>query len=136
MTTGMEGFAQQAGTLAGQAQGLRAAVDSGQLVMDPEAAERVARVYDDKARELAKTIRDANQLIINNAYGDCFIGLAMERKFNEKVRGPGGDSKAGLLPILRDMQLILENMAQTYRDSARDMQNTDDENARDLGRSI
>lgn len=130
--TGMEGFAQQAGALAGQAQGLRAAVDNGQLVMDPEAAERVAKVYDGKARELVRKITDAHGLIVDRGYGDCEIGRAVERKFNGKAQG--GD--ASIVTILRDMQGTLKAMAQAYRDSARDMQNNDDENARNLRRNI
>lgn len=130
--TGMEGFAQQAGALAGQAQGLRAAVDNGQLVMDPEAAERVAKVYEDKADELADRIMDTDRLIANGAYGKCFIGGDLEKKFSEKVNAP----RVGLVPILTEMEKTLRNMAQAYRDSARDMQNADDENARSLGRNV
>ncbi|GAA0523058.1 hypothetical protein GCM10009533_22840 [Saccharopolyspora spinosporotrichia] len=136
LTTGMEGFAQQAGALAGQAQGLRAAVDSGHLVMDPEAAERVAKVYDDKADKVRTKVARAQELIVNGAYGDCFIGRSMEKKFNEKVRGTEGDPDAGLIQILRKMETILRNMAQAYRDSAKEMRNTDEESARNLGRKI
>ncbi|MEB3368776.1 hypothetical protein [Saccharopolyspora mangrovi] len=132
MTTGMEGLAQGASALAGQSAGLRAAVDNGQLVMDPERAEAVAKVYEDKAKDFVGFYRDAQRLIRNGVYGECFIGRDLERKFNEKVRGPGGSSEAGLLPILRKMEQTLRDMAQAYRDSAREMQNTDDENARNL----
>ncbi|MEV4728986.1 hypothetical protein [Saccharopolyspora sp. NPDC049426] len=131
MTTGMEGLAAGASALQGQSQGLRAAVDNGQLVMDPERAEAVAKVYEEKADDFRHFFRDAQRLITSNAYGDCFIGRDLETKFNEKVRGQAG-SDAGLLPILRKMEEILRDMAQAYRDSAREMQNTDDENARNL----
>ncbi|MDA3625056.1 hypothetical protein [Saccharopolyspora oryzae] len=139
MTTGMEGLAAGASALAGQAQGLRAAVDSGKLVMNPEAAEAVAKVYEDKAENFNRHLRDANQLVVNSVYGDCNIGRELERKFNEKVRGPGGgqgQDAAGLIPILRKMQEILKNMAQAYRDSAREIQGRDEEHARELKRNI
>ena len=132
MTTGMEGFAAQAGALAGQAQGLRAAVDSGHLVMDPEAAKRVARVYEEKAKNLAKLTARTDQLVANGAFGDCFIGQDIERKFQEKAL----NNDSGAVPLLVKMEGILKNMAQTYRDSAKDMQNTDDDNARNLGRGL
>lgn len=60
----------------------------------------------------------------------------MERKFNEKVRGAPGAPGSGLVPILRKTEEIFRNMAQAYRDSARDIQNTDDESARNLGRNV
>ncbi|WP_460954454.1 hypothetical protein [Parasphingorhabdus pacifica] len=100
--------------------------------MAPEAAERVAKVYDDKADKVADCIVDADQLIANGAYGDCFIGQDVEKKFAEKVNA----KDVGLVAILTEMERILKAMAQTYRDSARDMQNTDDESARNLGRNI
>ncbi|MGI8308637.1 hypothetical protein [Saccharopolyspora hattusasensis] len=128
--TGFEGAAGQIGDLQQQAQGLRAAVDSGQLVMDPEAAERVAKVYEGTADKLGYRIANADNLIARNAYGDCFIGRQLEQKFADKVEHP----EFGLIAIVRKAQEILYGMAQAYRDSARGMQNTDDENARNLER--
>ncbi|WP_433870274.1 hypothetical protein [Saccharopolyspora sp. CA-218241] len=136
MTTGMEGFAAGAGALAGRAQGLRAAVDSGQLVMDAEAAERVAKVYEDKAESLGDLISDSQRLVRRSVYGDCRIGSQLEQKFNEKVNGASGSPDAGLTPILRRMEQTLRSMAQAYRDAARDTQSNDEEQARQLGRSI
>ncbi|GAB3676893.1 hypothetical protein [Saccharopolyspora tripterygii] len=137
MTTGMEGLAAGASALQGQSDGLRAAVDNGQLVMDPERAEAVAKVYDEKADEIQDTITKAQRLVRRGVYGDCFIGDQLEQKFNDKVTG--GDKghgaavgEAGLTPILRKTEGILRDMAQTYRDSARDMQNVDEHNAQNL----
>ncbi|MDA3647307.1 hypothetical protein LZ318_35705 [Saccharopolyspora indica] len=136
MTTGMEGFAAGASALAGQAAGLRAAVDSGKVRMTPDAAERVAKIYDDKADDLRRKTSDAQRLIVNGIYGDCFIGRDLERKFNEKVTGPESAPDAGLLPILRKTEEILRNMAQAFRDSAREMTNADDESAHNVRRSV
>ncbi|MGI8312588.1 hypothetical protein [Saccharopolyspora hattusasensis] len=121
-------MAGQLGGLQQQAQGLRAAVDAGQLVMDPEAAERVAKVYDEKADNLAFLVADTDDLIAHGAYGDCYIGRQLEEKFRLKVEHP----ETGLIAMARKMQEILKGMAQAYRDSARDMQNTDEEHARNL----
>lgn len=126
--TGFEGMAGQIGGLQQQAQGLRAAVDAGHLVMAPEAAERVAKVYEDKADKLAFLVTDANRLIARGAYGDCFIGHDLDKKFADKVDHP----EAGMLAIIRKAQEVLNGMAQAYRDSARDMKNADEENARAL----
>lgn len=60
----MEGLAAGASALAGQADGLRAAVDNGQLVMDPEAAEAVAQVYKEKADAVRKARSDSERLIL------------------------------------------------------------------------
>ncbi|GAA4860206.1 hypothetical protein GCM10023222_09660 [Saccharopolyspora cebuensis] len=134
MTTGMEGFAAGAKALSGRADGLRAAVDSGQLVMDPEAAERVAKVYEDKADDVRNMISHASRLVVAGIYGDCNIGRGLEQKFNDKVTG--GSGGPGLATILRDMEEILRNMSQAYRDSGRATQSDDEEQARQLGRSV
>ncbi|WP_223839754.1 hypothetical protein [Saccharopolyspora pogona] len=131
MTTGMEGLAAGASVLAGRAEGLRAAVDNGQLVMDPAAAEAVAKVYKEKANAVRKARSDSERLILNGAFGDCFIGRDMEKKFRDKVNAPGG-----LVAILTDVERILKNMAQAYRDSARDMRNVDEDHAREIKRSV
>jgi uncharacterized protein YukE len=128
MTTGMEGLAAGASALEGQSAGLRAAVDNGQLVMDPERAEAVAKVYEEKADELRKKRLRTDQLIARNAYGDCFVGRQLGQKFQDKVNLPD----TGLVALLTKMESILKDMAQAYRDSARDMKNADDENARKL----
>jgi hypothetical protein len=132
LATGMEGFAAGARALAGQAQGLRAAVDAGQLVMDPEAAERVARLYDQKADDFRGFQRDTRQLIATGAFGDCFIGRELEKKFELKVNDP----EVGVVAILSKTEEILKGMAQAYRDSAREMQSADEERGRDLGRIV
>ncbi|MEU6262144.1 hypothetical protein [Saccharopolyspora shandongensis] len=132
MSTGMEGFAAGASALMGQAQGLRAAVDNGQLVMNPEAAEAVAKVYDEKADDVRKARAGSERLILNGAFGDCFIGRDMEKKFRDKVNAP----ETGLVAILTNVEEILKNMAQAYRDSARDMRNVDEDHARTIQRTI
>ncbi|MGP4015350.1 hypothetical protein [Saccharopolyspora sp. 5N708] len=132
MTTGMEDFAAQAGALAGQAAGLRAAVDNGQLVMDPAAAERVAKVYEEKADKLNSKAGRLDQLVVRDAFGACHIGRQLGQKFEDKVNAPD----VGLVAILDKMEQILRDMGQAYRDSARVMQSTDDEHAQNLGRNF
>ncbi|WP_406688638.1 hypothetical protein REH65_19965 [Saccharopolyspora sp. ID03-671] len=132
MTTGMEGLAAGANALAGQSAGLRAAVDNGQLVMDPERAEAVAKVYDDKAKELQKLTGRLDRLVVRQGFGDCFIGRQLEQKFDQKVNAPN----VGLVAILGQMKKVLEDMASAYRDSARDMKNIDDEHASNQKRIV
>ncbi|GAA2791783.1 hypothetical protein GCM10010470_28250 [Saccharopolyspora taberi] len=92
----------------------------------------MARVYEEKARGIQRLRGQADRLFAHGAYGDCNIGRAMDQKFTEKVEHP----QNGVMPILEKMQNILRDMAQTYRTSARDMQNTDEENARNLERNV
>jgi len=132
VTTGMEGFAAGASALAGQAAGLRAAVDSGKVVMTPEAAEAVAKIYEDKARKIFSRRRNTEQLIVNGAYGDCFTGRQLEEKFLQKVQA----DEVGLIAILEKVEKILKDMAQAFRDSAREMTNADDEYARNINRTV
>nr|WP_179724691.1 hypothetical protein [Saccharopolyspora hordei] len=128
----MEGIAAGASALAGQAAGLRAAVDSGKVVMTPEAAERVAKLYEDKADDVRKKRFRTDRLLARSAFGDCNIGRALGQKFEDKVNAP----EVGLVAILAKTEEILRNMAQAYRDSAREMQNTDEEHARNLNRNV
>ncbi len=130
MTTGMEGLAAGASALEGQSAGLRAAVDNGQLVMDPERAEAVAKVYDEKATAVQKQRGRAERLIVSGVFGNCFIGRQIDQKFAEKLNAPD----VGLQDILFKTEKILRDMAQAYRDSAREMQNTDEENSRRVGK--
>ncbi|MER7083511.1 hypothetical protein SAMN02982929_06197 [Saccharopolyspora kobensis] len=132
MTTGMEGFAAGASALAGQAAGLRAAVDSGKVRMTPDAAEELGRFYEEKADKVQALSSRTDRLIATGAFGDCFIGRQLEKKFDDKVNAP----EVGILAILDRTQQILRDMAQAYRDSARDMQNTDDDHSRNLNRSV
>lgn len=129
MTTGMEGLAAGASALEGQSAGLRAAVDNGQLVMNHESAEAVAKVYDDKADQIQEVITASQRLVRRSVYGDCFIGRQLEQKFNEKATGSELAREAGLTPILRKTERILRDMAQAYRDSSREMRNIDDDHA-------
>ncbi|WP_235878015.1 hypothetical protein [Saccharopolyspora karakumensis] len=130
MTTGMEGLAAGASALEGQSVGLRAAVDNGQLVMNHESAEAVAKVYDDKADDLRQQRSRAERLFLSGSFGDCFIGHQLEKKFADKLRAPD----TGLQAILFKMEQTLRDMAQAYRDSSREMQNTDEEHSRRVGR--
>lgn len=130
MTTGMEGLAAGASALEGQSAGLRAAVDNGQLVMDPERAEAVAKVYEEKAEEIADKRKSAERLLLTGAFGACFTGSQLEQKFSDKLNA----KDAGLQPLLKKAEQIMRDMAKAYRDSARDMKNTDEENSRQVGR--
>ena len=132
MTTGMEGLAAGASALQGQSQGLRAAVDNGQLVMDPERAEAVAKVYEEKAKELDKLTGRLDRLVVRQGFGDCFIGRQLGQKFDDKVNAPD----AGLVAILGQMKKVLEDMGAAYRDSARDMKNIDDDHASNQKRNV
>lgn len=118
--------------LSQQAQGLRAAVDAGHVVMDPDSSTRLADFYEGKADDLQQETRRTNELIAWNSYGDCHIGRAMEKKMADKIEAPG----TGAIAILRRMEQTLREMAAAVRDSARETRNTDEENARELGRNI
>lgn len=98
-------------------------VDSGQVVMDHAAAERVAKVYEDKADALMDEVDNAQQLTANGAYGRCFIGAAMDKKFADKVNHP----ESGVVAVLLKMEKTMRDMAQAHRDSAREVRNADEE---------
>lgn len=60
----------------------------------------------------------------------------VEKEFNKEVTGVSAASDAGLIPILRKTVNILREMAQAYRDSAKEMRGVDEEYARNLSRNI
>ncbi|WP_211212897.1 hypothetical protein [Actinopolyspora mortivallis] len=130
--TGMRGLAPQADELRGQQRGLRAAVDSGRMVLDEDAAERLAKVWEDKADELSSKVINVDQYIARGAYGDCRIGRAMDTKMADKIEHP----EAGAVALMVKMEKIMRQTATTIRDAARTTRATDEDNARDLERNL
>ncbi|MEV5542472.1 hypothetical protein AB0L13_37180 [Saccharopolyspora shandongensis] len=56
--------------------------------MDPEAGERVAKVYENKAEKVWDVSRRTDRLVGKDAFGNCFIGRDLEQKFDDKVNAP------------------------------------------------
>ncbi|MFR9730175.1 hypothetical protein ACL03H_13170 [Saccharopolyspora sp. MS10] len=130
------------GGFAAAAEGLRAVrsqtqeinqqVSAGMLALDPEVAERAAQRVEGEIRELSVILMRANQLNRLEGLGDYPDGEQLAQRFIDKATHP----QAGAIAMVREMQKILLEQAQAFRDAAKDYRATDDQIAQDLQRGI
>ncbi|WP_243794040.1 hypothetical protein [Saccharopolyspora gloriosae] len=102
------------------------------LALDPEVAERAAQRVEDEIRELAKLARDADQLARVTGLGNYPDGRQLAQRFADKANHP----QSGAVPLIKELQKILEEQAHAFRSAARDYRATDDQIAQDLQRGI
>ncbi|MGH3980628.1 MAG: hypothetical protein ACRDRZ_16790 [Pseudonocardiaceae bacterium] len=96
-------------------QGLQAAVDAGQLWMEPDVAERAAQRCEQQVVEVDEIINDVRPLGRKRKFGDNADGEAAAEVFrNAAVEG--SDSVTG---VLTNSQEVLRSMAATYRAAGR-----------------
>ncbi|GDY34080.1 hypothetical protein [Gandjariella thermophila] len=123
-----EGFTQSAAGLAGlqqQSVNLRAAVDGGQLFINPDSAHKAAQACHDYAQQLRKLAGNAQQLSRRQNFGDCSEGNALAQKFALKAQG--GPNSAW--EVLDKAAEVVENLAKTYEDAGRAYQHAEESNA-------
>jgi hypothetical protein len=123
-----DGFMQSAAGLAGlqqQSANLRAAVDGGQLFINPDSAQKAAQACRDYADHLRKLAGNAQQLAVRQNFGNCGEGHALSTKFANKAQG-GSNSAWDVLTSAVD---IVENLAKTYEDAGRAYQHAEEGNA-------
>jgi len=110
--------------LEAQSAQLSAAVASGGFRIEPEAATEAARACREFRDEIEKIVSHSFSLGRRLGFGRSITGEALAEKFALKA---SGDSNS-LLPLLRRMQEILEDMAQSYEAAGRSYQNVEDAN--------
>jgi len=98
-----------------QQQGLSAAVEAGQLWMEPDVAERAAARCEQQIEEVESIIRDLRPLGRERKFGDNADGRAIAKAFKDAAV-TGENSVMG---VLRKSQDVLRNMAATYRAAGR-----------------
>ncbi|GGM32746.1 hypothetical protein GCM10012275_00180 [Longimycelium tulufanense] len=128
----MEGFAGASAMMSGLRQqyaGLRTAVESGGFRVEPQAATDAAKACRDFKDQLDIVMRQAWRLARVNGLGESNIGRDLAQKFVKKADG----TPDSLVPIVRQAQDILENMAQTYEAAGRSYQQTDEANRQAFG---
>ena len=107
-------FAQSQAELAGIAQQhtqLRAAVDTGELWMDSDVAERAAARCDQAVRDLDQWLRDARVLTDKRKFGANEDGDAAAKAFAQAGRE--------YLDTIRNAQRVIANIAETFRAAGR-----------------
>lgn len=96
-------------------QGLRAAVDAGQLWMEPDVAERAAQRCEQQVAEVDDIIADLRPLGRERMFGDNEDGRAVAEAFRDAaVEGP-----YSVRGVLMESQEVLRSMAATYRAAGR-----------------
>lgn len=111
-------------SLEAQSAQLSAAVASGGFRIEPEAATDAAKACRDFIDEIDDLLQETYTLGRRLGFGENNVGEALAEKFAQKA---SGDSNS-LLPLLRRMQEILEEMAQSYEAAGRSYQNVEDAN--------
>jgi len=98
-----------------QQQGFRAAVEAGQLWMEPDVAERAAACCEQQIEEVDSIIRHLETLGRERKFGDNADGRAIAKAFKDAAV-TGEHSVRG---VLVKSQEVLRNMAATYRAAGR-----------------
>ncbi|SDX31203.1 hypothetical protein SAMN05216215_1009201 [Saccharopolyspora shandongensis] len=126
---GFAGAGAALGAIAQQNDQLSQQVSSGQLKMNPDAANKAADVYERKAEEVDDLAQAAAKLGRIDGLGEYRSAQELAAKFGQKAVGENGS--ADLLGKLRD-ELIQK--ADLFRQAARDYVATDEQIGEDLQR--
>lgn len=106
-------------------------VSSGQLRMNPDAANKAADVYQQKAMQVNKLVRRAAALDRVDGLGEYSSSQELAGKFGLKATNGEGTGAADLLGALRDELL---RKADLFREAARDYVATDEQISEDVRR--
>ncbi|MER5389820.1 hypothetical protein [Saccharopolyspora sp. NPDC002686] len=106
-------------------------ISSGQLKMNPEAANKAADVYERKAQDVDDLAQAAVKLNRVEGFGEYDSAQQLAGKFNLKATNGESTGAADLLGKLRD-ELIRK--ADLFREAAKDYVATDDQISEDLQR--
>ena len=118
MTSSFAQSQAQLGGITQQHTQLRAAVDAGELWMDADVAERAAARCDQAVRDLDQWLRDARELTRKRKFGANEDG--------EKAAADFAQAGTQYLATVRDAQLVIANMAETFRAAGRTVQQADE----------
>jgi hypothetical protein len=111
---------------------IQGAIASGQLKMNPESAEKAAKVYEDKADQVFELMKDANKLARVGGLGEYPSAKQLAGKFEAKA----ADGSSGAVKLLQDLEKELRRKADLFRQAAKDYVATDEQNAHDIGRGM
>lgn len=111
---------------------IQGAIASGHLKMNPESAEKAAKVYEDKADRVRDLADDANKLARVGGLGEYPSSKELAAKFEAKA----ADGASGAVKLLKDLERELLRKADLFRQAAKDYVATDEQNAQDLSRGM
>lgn len=116
----MAGFEQAHAQLEGverQQNDLRAAVDAGELWMDPDVAERAAKRCEQTITDIDDWLLRAQRLVQRRRFGDNHDGNKAADRFAEAGRD--------VINVMMGAQDVFRNMADTYRAAGRTVAEVD-----------
>ncbi|WP_406692608.1 hypothetical protein REH65_12890 [Saccharopolyspora sp. ID03-671] len=135
MTSAEGGFAaakEGLKAVSGQTQWINSQVGAGKLALNPEAAENAAKRCEEEIEELTSLLRYSRAITRVEGLGNYQDGQQLAKRFEDKA----GDSEAGVIKLIRDMQDELKKQAEAFRGAAKDYRATDEQNADDLRRGM
>ncbi|MGW1682763.1 hypothetical protein [Saccharopolyspora sp. NPDC002376] len=105
-------------------------ISSGQLKMNPEAANKAADVYERKAQEIQKLSRQANDLQKVEGFGEYNSAQELAGKFGQKAF----NGETGAADLLTKLSEELIRKADLFREAAKDYVATDEQIGEDMQR--
>ncbi|MEV0055782.1 hypothetical protein AB0H34_35450 [Saccharopolyspora shandongensis] len=127
---GFAGAGAALGAIAQQNDQLSQQVSSGQLKMNPDAANKAAEVYERKADEVERLALRADRLSRVEGLGDYRSGQELATKFGQKA----SNGSTGAADLLRKLTDELRRKADLFRQAAKDYVATDEQIGQDLQR--
>lgn len=131
-TGGFDGALKSLGEVKQQSKWINEQSSAGNLRLDPEAAEKAAKVCEDEAEELWNMSQRAQAIERAEGLGSYPDGQALKTRFEQKASDPD----AGAVPLLAEMQKELQNLADSFRQAAKDYRTTDEQSADDFERGM
>ncbi|PRW62146.1 hypothetical protein [Actinopolyspora mortivallis] len=111
---------------------IRQQIDAGGLSMKPDAADKAAAVYEEKADKVDKLIRTATGLQQVPGLGDYPSGRQLAAKFGQKA----SNGSTGAADLLRQFRDELRRKAELFRQAKKNYQATDEQISTDLGKGV
>ncbi|MER6987812.1 hypothetical protein ABT337_03950 [Saccharopolyspora hirsuta] len=105
-------------------------ISSGQLKLNPDAANKAAQVYENKADQVDRLIQKAADLTRLGGLGDYSSAQELTGKFVMKAQ----NGSTGAFDLLTGLREELQRKADLFRQAARDYVATDEQISQDLQR--
>ncbi|MHA6798605.1 hypothetical protein [Bounagaea algeriensis] len=125
---GFEGSKQALGEVSKQTGWINEQVSAGKLRLDPEAAEKAAKICREEADAMQELAINSQMIARVQGLGDYPDGSVLQARFEQKATDP----EAGALSLLRQMSEELRKLADAFEGAAKDYRTTDDQAAEDM----
>lgn len=137
MTDPSQGFQSLAGQLNAATQqvnqgmqALTSQVTSGSVRVDPDGLDECAKFCEDQAGQVAKILRDVDQLTQLKGLGDYKVADGVRQHLTAKATDPD----SGAQGLLQQLHQEITNQANAFREAAKDYRDREAQIAHDLGK--